>query len=147
MVWVQIAVFSVRSLYYYGQLAMVLRIVKTSGQGWILTLDYPSSNLFLLPTLSSCLLLQMKQHGENKSCYRETLLSSQHTHILAYLSYYSGRSILTPTDGQLLCSDGKESTCNAGDLGLIPGSGRTPGEGNGNPLQYSCLENPMDRGA
>ena len=38
-------------------------------------------------------------------------------------------------------SDGKESTCNAGDLGLIPRSGRSPGEGNGNPLQYSCLEN------
>ena len=36
---------------------------------------------------------------------------------------------------------------NAGDLGLIPGLGRSPGEGNGNPLQYSCLENPMDRGA
>ena len=36
---------------------------------------------------------------------------------------------------------------NAGDAGLIPGSGRSPGEGNGNPLQYSCLENPMDRGA
>ena len=36
---------------------------------------------------------------------------------------------------------------NAGDLGSIPGSGRSPGEGNGNPLQYSCLENPMDRGA
>ena len=44
-------------------------------------------------------------------------------------------------------SDGKESTCNAGDPGSIPGSGRSPGEGNGNPLQYSCLENPMDRGA
>ena len=44
-------------------------------------------------------------------------------------------------------SDGKESACNAGDLGLIPGSGRSLGEGNGNPLQYSCLENPMDRGA
>ena len=43
-------------------------------------------------------------------------------------------------------SNGKESTCNAGDLGLIPGSGRSPGEGNGNPLQYSCLGNPMDRG-
>ena len=42
---------------------------------------------------------------------------------------------------------GKESTCNAGDLGLISGSGRAPGEGNGNPLQYSCLENPMSRGA
>ena len=40
-----------------------------------------------------------------------------------------------------------ESAYNAGDPGLIPGSGRSPGEGNGNPLQYSCLENPMDRGA
>ena len=44
-------------------------------------------------------------------------------------------------------SDGKASACNAGDLGSIPGSGRSPGEGNGNPLQYSCLENFMDRGA
>ena len=43
--------------------------------------------------------------------------------------------------------DGKESACNAGDLGLIPGSGKSPGGENGNPLQYSCLENPMDRGA
>ena len=43
--------------------------------------------------------------------------------------------------------DGKESACSAGDLGSIPGSVRSPGEGNGNPLQYSCLENPMDRGA
>ena len=46
------------------------------------------------------------------------------------------------------CSSvGKESACRAGDLGSIPGWGRSPGEGNGNPLQYSCLENPMDRGA
>ena len=44
-------------------------------------------------------------------------------------------------------SDDKESACNAGDLGLIPGSGRSLGEGNGNPLQYSCLEKPMDREA
>ena len=44
-------------------------------------------------------------------------------------------------------SDGKESTYNAGDLRSIPGSGRSPGEGNGNPLQYSCLKNPTDRGA
>ena len=42
-------------------------------------------------------------------------------------------------------SDCKESTCNAGDPGSIPGSGRSPGEGNGNPLHYSCLENSMDR--
>ena len=44
-------------------------------------------------------------------------------------------------------SDSKESTHNAGDLGSIPGLGRSPEEGNGNSLQYSCLENPMDRGA
>ena len=44
-------------------------------------------------------------------------------------------------------SVGKESACNAGDLGSIPGSGRSPGEGNGNPLQCSCLENPMDKEA
>ena len=44
-------------------------------------------------------------------------------------------------------SDGKEHACNVGDPGSIPGLGRSPGEGNGNPLQYSHLENPMDRGA
>ena len=44
-------------------------------------------------------------------------------------------------------SDGKESFCNAEDPGSIPRSGISPGEGNGNPLQYSCLRNPMDRGA
>ena len=44
-------------------------------------------------------------------------------------------------------SDGKESACNAGDLGSGPGSGRSPGEGNGNPLHYFCPGNPRDRGA
>ena len=44
-------------------------------------------------------------------------------------------------------SDGKESVCHTGDPGSIPGLGRSLGEGNSNPLQYSCLENPMDRGA
>ena len=44
-------------------------------------------------------------------------------------------------------SEVKASACNEGHLGLIPGLGRSPGEGNGNPLQYSCLGNPMDRGA
>ena len=43
-------------------------------------------------------------------------------------------------------SDDKASACNAGDQGSIPGSGRSPGEGNGNLLQYSCLENPLDTG-
>ena len=44
-------------------------------------------------------------------------------------------------------ADGKESACNAGNLGLIPGLGRSPGEGHGNPFQYSCLEKSMDTGA
>jgi len=56
----------------------------------------------------------------------------------AYLDYLGGF-----LDGSV----GKESICNAGDPGLIPGWGRSPGEGNGNPFQYACLENPMDRGA
>ena len=49
--------------------------------------------------------------------------------------------------GPLWWLRGKASACNVGDLGSIPGSGRSPGEGNGNPLQYSCLAKPMDGGA
>ena len=49
--------------------------------------------------------------------------------------------------GFLSGSDGEESACNEGDPGLIPGLGGSPGRGHGNPLQYSCLENSMDRGA
>ena len=55
-------------------------------------------------------------------------------HICKYVDFPSGSEV-------------KASVCNAGDLGSIPGLGRSPGEGNGNPLQYSCLENPMDGGA
>ena len=58
--------------------------------------------------------------------------------------YFSEEQVLRGFSGG---SDGKESACNAGDLGLISGSGRSPGEGDGNLFQYSCLENPMDRGA
>ena len=57
-----------------------------------------------------------------------------HTHTHIYSDFPGG-------------SDDKASTCNAGDPGSIPGLGRSPGEGNGNPLQYSCLENPTDGGA
>ena len=58
-------------------------------------------------------------------------------------------SALVPVEGVGLFQwlSGKESACNAGDTGLIPDSGRSPGERNGNPLQYSCQENPIDRGA
>ena len=54
---------------------------------------------------------------------------------------------VSPMENIPYSSVGKASACNAGDLGSIPGSGSSPGEGNRNPLQYSCLENPMDRGA
>ena len=58
----------------------------------------------------------------------------------------TGKIFLEKLNCDLHVSDSKESACNAGDVGSIPGSGRSPGEGNGNPLQYSCLENAMDRG-
>ena len=54
---------------------------------------------------------------------------------ISFAEYFPGGSV------------GKPSVYNAGDLGSIPGPGRFPGEGNGKPLQYSCLENPMDGGA
>ena len=50
--------------------------------------------------------------------------------------------MIIDTEGFPGGSEGKESTCNVGDLGLIHGLGRSPGEGHGNPLQYSCLDNP-----
>ena len=56
-------------------------------------------------------------------------------------------SVSLRTRGFPCSSVGKASACSAGDPGSIPDLGRSPGEGNGNPLQYSCLENPMDRGA
>ena len=66
--------------------------------------------------------------------------------LLKYPSTYLISSLLSPW-GFPGVSDGKESACNAGNTSLIPGSRRSPGEGNGNSLQYSSLENAMDRGA
>ena len=79
-----------------------------------------------------------RKSSSNKEVYSNTVLP-QKTRKLS--------NNLTLHLKQLCCSVGKESACNAGDPGSIPGSGRSPGEGNGNPLRYSCLENPMDRGA
>jgi len=66
-----------------------------------------------------------------------------------FVAFYS--DLLIPTVGDYRGfpggSDGEESACNAGHPGSIPGLGRSPGEGHGKPLQYSCLENPVDRGA
>ena len=66
------------------------------------------------------------------------------------LSFLEGDCTLPSQEGCLSLnpgSDGEESACNVRDLGSIPGLGTSPEEGNGNPLQYSCLENSMDRGA
>ena len=64
-----------------------------------------------------------------------------HYRVSLLVTYFMYSSVGFPGGSEV-----KASAFNAGDLGLIPGSGRSPGEGNGNPLQYSCLENPMDRG-
>ena len=65
------------------------------------------------------------------------------------VSFCPAEAVLIPLRGDydsLVAQDGKESACNAGDPGSIPGLGKSPGEENGNPLQYSCLGNPMDGG-
>ena len=69
-------------------------------------------------------------------------LNSQPKHCVLINVFLRGKIIVRYID-----LDGKEPACNAEDLGLIPGLGRSLGEGNGDPLQHSCLENPMDRGA
>ena len=73
----------------------------------------------------------------------QSILVVSFLHICASISqvWYSGYRLIPGG------SEDKASACHAGDQGLIPGLGRSPGEGNGNPLQYSCLENPMDGGA
>ena len=89
-----------------------------------------SSVEYLLPTsLHLCSGMSDKNGGQLSATFSEK-------HFCVYICV-----------GLPLCLSGKESTCNSGDAGLIPGSGRSPGEGNGNPLQYSCLKNPMDREA
>ena len=67
--------------------------------------------------------------------------------ILPNLNFLSVNENNNRVDMKFNGSDSKESACNAEDLGSVPGSGRSPGEGNGNPLQDSCLGNPMDRRA
>ena len=98
-------------------------------------------------------------------CFGITSYHSQVSASPAYLHHKGGVSLISflALRGRLLLSfalgkallemslpgssDGKASVYNAGDPGLIPGLGRSPGEGNGSPLQYSCLENPTDGGA
>ena len=67
--------------------------------------------------------------------------------IITYNGKDSEKEYICVYIGLSWCLSGKESACNARDMGSIPGLGRTLAEGNGNPLQYSCLGNPIDRGA
>ena len=67
-------------------------------------------------------------------------------HVTGNISFFCLQNLIQ-YGGPLVAQDRKESACNTGDPGVIPGSGRSPGEENGNPLQYSCWENLMDRGA
>ena len=106
--------------------------------------DKPGSSWDITPRIEELL--------PKPPCPREFQLAGKNVQRLAWIS-------CTPPIGQVLytilqCmlgfpggSEVKASACNAADLGSIPGLGRSPGEGNGNPLQYSCLENPMDGGA
>ena len=90
-------------------------------------------------------------------CSKNTRLVHRHLNVVIKISFLGSSSFLLAEKVKFWeeAEDlgfpgglaGKASARNAGDLGSIPGSGRSPGEGNGNPLQYSCLENPMDGGA
>ena len=113
--------------------------VVACGGKWSVTL---SQNQPRLPCLSPCLLFmppallcgcRLSYLAIDCVCLRQAALAFGIAQLFG-ISFPGG-------------SDGKASACNAGDLGSIPGSGRSPGEGNGNPLQHSCLENPMDGGA
>ena len=109
-----------------------------------------SSFTFFKRLFSSCLLSAIRVVS---SVYLRLLIFLPAILILAYASYrhllniWLMFMIFSFTFSIRYWSDSKESACSAGDSGLIPGWGRSPGEGNGNTLQYSCLENPMDRGA
>ena len=103
-----------------------------------------------------CLLLGRKAMTNLDSVLKaETLLLlllSRFSHVRLCATPHTDITLLTKVHivkamGFPLSSVGKESAYKAGDLGVIPGLGRSPGEGNGSPLQYSCLENPRDRGA
>ena len=74
-------------------------------------------------------------------------MKGKNFHMLILMAWVQNSVLIGKCLGFPGGSDSKESTCNAGDLGSIPGLGRSSGGGPGNPLQYSCLENPMDREA
>ena len=90
---------------------------------------------------------EIKRHsllGRKAMTNLDSILKSRDITLLTKVHLVKAMVFLVVFWGLPYSSDGEESACNAGDPGLIPGSGRSPGEGNGNPLQYSCLESSMD---
>ena len=83
---------------------------------------------------------------EHLGCFKTDLLSNYEMNNLVHMSFCTCTDIHDFPAGAAV-KNPPANAQEARDTGLIPGSGRSPGEGNGNPLQYSCLENPMDRGA
>ena len=110
----------------------------------------PFVHSFIHLFIRSCLLsfLPFSFHvrfAEALLTYGWTTLHNYYNVILSY--YIISMRLYYNNQGFPGGAEVKASACSVGDLGLIPGLGRSPGEGNGNPLQYSCLENPMDGGA
>ena len=92
-------------------------------------------------SLTSC------NSGESQALHLSTFSQPLHLSTFCITARVELTGLLLPLGlGFPSGSDSEDSACNAGDLGLIPGSWRSPGERNGHPLQYSCLENPLDRG-
>ena len=111
-----------------------------------LCLSFPNSPAGKRHTEGVCLDICLSQHFPKPVPEERFYRSLQEG---SMPSEFGKHHLLQPPLGMLGfpgSSDGNKSACSAGDLGLIPGSGRSPGEGNGNWLQYSYLENPMDRG-
>ena len=124
----------------------VLHMIEYICQCYFFNWSFP-----LLPSLYPHVCsLRLHLHFLPASLFISNIFSRFHIYTLIYYTsfsvFYLLHSVLT-SPGFPGGSDGKASAYNAGDPGLIPGSGRSSGEVNGNPLQYSCLENPMDGGA
>ena len=85
------------------------------------------------------IMMAQNKNAKTEACVKDYKTTQEEEHL--------GNLEILTLEGLLGGSDGKESTCNARDLGSISGLGRCLGEGNGYPLQHSCLENSMDRGA
>ena len=92
----------------------------------------------------SCMIFSLVLRESTTDCLLSSLLGISTISLEIYLLMHLANYLRTSHPGD---SDGKEPVCNAGNPGLIPGSGRSSGKGNGSPLQYSCLEKSMDREA